>query len=68
MIRYVLSDTRVGQVVLTQDIETSALTSEDSTPGAALPRNKTAISRAAFRAAGKNIDQLLATLWTIKSP
>ena len=67
-VRYVLADTSVGQVLFTAEVETSSTLTEDSAPGASLLNLKTSISRAAFRAAGKNIEAMLGKLRTIEAP
>jgi len=68
VIRYVLRDSDTRRDVLVQEIETSSSSTEDSTPGAASIGGEAALSRAAFRAAGKNIGLLLAKLRTIQTP
>ncbi len=68
LVRYVLRDSRAGREVLAQEIETSSRTSEDTAPGASLIAGNAALSRAAFRAAGKNISLLLVRLRSVAAP
>ena len=67
-VRYVLRDASLGRDVFAQEINTSSSISEDTALGASLVNSRTAISRAAFRAAGKNIDSLMTRLRAIEAP
>jgi hypothetical protein len=63
-VRYELIDTAAGNSVFAEEIETSSRMDEDSAPSALLSPNSS-MSRAAFRAAGKNIEVLLNKLRSI---
>ena len=63
-IRYTLTDARLARDIFAEEIETSSDLTEESPLSAQMLNTKVAISRAAFRAAGKNIEVMLARLET----